>query len=100
MASAAIISGLAGFFVPVGWAGAALAALCALVFLLALARGATGLIAGAGALWIVGGVLSLAAGFSGQWLPAMSAAVALGAALVLGALLRVIFGRTMPARSA
>ncbi|MGM7670338.1 hypothetical protein [Microbacterium sp. A93] len=73
---------------PIGIVGAVIAVLCALVAVVALARGSAGVGGGAVAVWIVGALLSLASGFSGEWIPALVAAGALVVALVLGGLLR------------
>ncbi|GGD66637.1 hypothetical protein [Microbacterium murale] len=84
---------LAAFFLPVGFVGAGIAVLCAIIAGVALARGAVGLSGGATAVWIVGMMLSIAAGFSGQWIPTAAAGGALVAALVIGALVRVVLNR-------
>lgn len=97
MSSMSALRELAAFFLPVGFVGAGIAVLCAIVAGVALARGAAGLSGGAAAVWIVGAMLSLAAGFSGQWIPTAAAGAALIAALVLGAVARVLLSRR-PAR--
>ncbi|WP_307360031.1 hypothetical protein [Microbacterium murale] len=84
---------LAAFFLPVGLTGAGIAVICAIVAGVALARGAVGLSGGATAVWIVGMMLSIAAGFSGQWMPTAVAGGALVVALVLGALVRAMLSR-------
>jgi hypothetical protein len=88
---------LAAFFMPVGFIGAGIAVLCAIIAGVALARGAAGLCGGATAVWIGGMMLSIAAGFSGQWIPTVAAGGALVAALVIGMLVRVVL-RRRPAR--
>jgi hypothetical protein len=88
---------LAEFFLPVGLTGAGIALLCAIVAGVALARGAAGLCGGASAVWIVGTMLSIAAGFSGQWIPTAAAGGALIAALVIGGIVRAVLNRR-PAR--
>lgn len=88
MSSLGVVRELGEFFLWVGVVGAAIAVLCAVVVLIALARGAAGAAGGAGAVWIGGGLLSLASGFSGQWMPALAAAGAMVAALVLGGVAR------------
>jgi len=81
----------------VGFIGAGIAVLCAIVAGVALARGAAGLCGGATAVWIGGMMLSIAAGFSGQWIPTAVAGGALVAALVIGVLVRAVL-RRRPAR--
>lgn len=88
MSTLAVTNALESVFLPVGITGAGIALLCALVVTFALARGAAGLTAGAAGVWIVGALLSLAASFGNQWMPALVAVTALVAALVLGAVLR------------
>lgn len=88
MTTQALTSALAGVFVPMGIAGAALGVLCAIVALVAVTAGRVGLIGGAVGVWIVGAMLSIASGFAGDWRPAVVAVAALAAALVLGAVLR------------
>ncbi|WP_441898311.1 hypothetical protein [Microbacterium sp.] len=77
-------------FLWIGFAGAGIALLCALVALAALARGSAGLVGGAVAVWIGGALLSLTSGFSGQWIPALIAMGALAVALVVGGMLRPV----------
>ncbi|SJN20431.1 hypothetical protein FM104_02690 [Microbacterium esteraromaticum] len=77
-------------FVPLGIAGAVIAMICTLVIVFALARGAAGLAGGATGLWIVGALLSMAASFASLWTPLFVSLGALGAALVVGALLRLL----------
>lgn len=81
---------LAAFFLPVGLTGAGIAVICAIIAGIALARGAAGLCGGATAVWIVGALLSIAAGFSGQWIAVAAAGAALLVALVLGGLVRML----------
>ncbi|WP_152545437.1 hypothetical protein [Microbacterium sp. CH12i] len=90
---------LAAFFLPIGFIGAAIAVLCALVAAVALARGAAGLTGGAVGLWIVGAMLSVTAGFSGNWLLLAISAGSLIAALVLGVVARSLL-RLIPERPA
>lgn len=97
MSSMSALRELAAFFLPVGLTGAGIAVLCAIVAAVALARGAAGLCGGATAVWIVGMMLSVAAGFSGQWIPTAAAGGALVAALVIGGLVRAALNRR-PAR--
>lgn len=97
MSSMSALRELAAFFMPVGLVGAGIALLCAIVAAVALARGAAGLCGGATAVWIVGMMLSIAAGFSGQWVPTAAAGAALIMALVIGALVRMVLMKR-PAR--
>lgn len=89
MSTIGVLQDLTGFFLSVGIAGAGIALLCALVALIALARGSAGVTGGAVAVWIGGALLSLTSGFSGEWIPALVAGGALVLALVLGALARL-----------
>lgn len=97
MSTIGIVRDLAEIFLWVGIAGAVLASLCAVAVGIALAAGSAGFAGGAGAVWIGGALLSLTSGFSGQWLPALAAAGALIAALVLGPVARAVL-RRIPAR--
>ena len=97
MSSIGVLRDLAEIFLPIGFAGAAIAVVCAILAAVALARGAAGLAGGAVGCWIVGGMLSLTAGFAGQWLPVMVAGGALITGLVLGAVTRAVV-RRLPAR--
>lgn len=97
MSSMSALRELAAFFLPVGLTGAGIAVICAIVAGVALARGAVGLCGGATAVWIGGMMLSIAAGFSGQWIPTVAAGGALVAALVIGGLVQVVLNRR-PAR--
>lgn len=97
--STAVVNDLAGFFVPIGVAGAVIAVLCALVALIALIRGSEGVVGGAVAGWIVGTMLSAAAVFAHNWMPVLVSGVALVAALTVGGIVRgILSGR--PARPA
>lgn len=98
MSSLSALRALAEFFLPVGFTGAGIAVLCAIVAGVALARGAAGLCGGASAIWVVATMLSVAAGFSGQWIPTAAAGGALIAALVIGGVVRALLNRR-PARS-
>lgn len=103
MSSVGVLRDLAGIFLPIGFAGAAIAVLCAIIAAVALARGAAGVAGGAVGCWIVGAMLSLTAGFSGQWLLVGIAGAALVAALLLGtaahAVIRRIPAKPIPAKS-
>lgn len=90
MSSIGLVRDLSELFLWVGIAGSGIALICAIVALIALAMGAVGVAGGASAAWIGGALLSLASGFSGQWVPAIVAGGALVAALVLGAVARSV----------
>lgn len=93
MSTIGVVRDLAEVFLWIGLAGAGLALLCAIAVVVALALGAAGVTGGAVAVWIGGAMLSLTPGFSGQWIPALVAAGALVAALVLGAIARMVVRR-------
>lgn len=93
MSSIGVVRDLAEFFMPIGIVGAVIAVLCALVAAVALASGSGAVCGGAVAVWIGGAMLSLASGFSGEWIPAIVACGALLAMLVIGALVRVPISR-------
>src|SRR3954454_10194167 len=97
MSSMSALRELAAFFLPVGFVGGGIAVLCAIVAGVAIARSAAGLCGGAVAVWIVGAMLSIAAGFSGQWIPTAAAGAALVAALLLGIVMRAVLN-ARPAR--
>lgn len=90
MSSVGVLRDLAEFFLPIGIIGGALAVLCAIVAGVALARGAAGLCGGSAAVWIGGAMMSVAAGFSGVWIPALASVIALAAGLVLGGVARTV----------
>jgi hypothetical protein len=90
MTTAAIARDLAGFLAPIGWIGAALAVVCAIVAGAAIARGAGGLSGGAVGVWIPMALLSSTASFAHEWLPLIASGAALGAMLVLGGIVRAI----------
>lgn len=94
MSTLPVMNTLTSLFVPIGWAGAVFAIVCALIALVALARGAAGLTGGAVGVWFVGGLLSLTSSFAGQWVPVLLASGALAAALVVGGMIRML---TLPA---
>lgn len=81
---------LAQVMVPIGIAGAVLAAICAVVAGVAIIRGAGGLSGGAVGLWIVGALMSVTASFANQWMPLIAACAALAAMLVIGGVVRAI----------
>lgn len=90
MSTLAVTHTLAAIFVPIGVAGAAIALICALIVTFALARRAAGLAGGAAGVWIVGALLSWASSFADVWAPLLTSLGALGGALVVGTLLRVL----------
>ena len=99
MSTIGVVRDLAGFFLWAGIAGAGIALICAIIVGVALAIGNAGLAGGAGAVWIGGALLSLDAGFSGQWIPALVAVGALIVALVVGPVVRsalTVFVRRHP----
>lgn len=89
MSTLAVTHTLAAIFVPIGIVGAVIALICALIVAFALARRAAGLAGGAAGVWIVGALLSSASSFADLWLPLLVSLGALGAALVIGTILRV-----------
>lgn len=90
MSSIGVVRDLSEFFLAVGYVGAGIAVLCALIAAVALVRAAAGLCGGAVAVWIGGALLSLAAGFSGEWMPSLISIGALVVALTLGGLARAV----------
>lgn len=88
MSSMSVLRDLAEFFLPVGWVGGVIAAICALVAGVALARGSAAFAGGSVAVWIGAALASVASGFAGQWIPAIIAGGSLVAALVLGLVAR------------
>lgn len=90
MTTSRMASDLAAVLVPIGWAGAVIAVLCAIVAAVAIVRGAGGLVGGAVGVWIVGALLSVTASFGQQWIPLIAACASLAAMLVIGAVVRGI----------
>lgn len=90
MTTLAVANALAAVLVPLGFIGAALAAVCAVVVGIALARGSAELCAGGAALWIPSALLSGAALFAQEWLPLLASGAALAVMLLLGAAMRAI----------
>lgn len=90
MTTMRVASDLAAVMVPIGYAGAALAAIFAIVAAVAIIRGAGGLAGGAVGLWIVGALMSVAASFGQDWAPLILACGALVAMLIVGAIVRAI----------
>jgi hypothetical protein len=101
MPTLALTRALASIFVPIGITGAAIALVCALIAAFALARGSAGLAGGAIGIWIVGALLSAAASFANAWAPLVTSLAALGAALLVGGLMRAAVRglRTMSERA-
>lgn len=92
MTSSRMAHELAAFLVPLGFFGAAVAVLCAVVAGIVIARGAGGLAGGAVGLWIPAALLSLTASFAQQWTPLIVAGAALVGMLVVGGVLRAVIG--------
>ncbi|WP_146008157.1 hypothetical protein [Microbacterium aurantiacum] len=90
MTTLTVANALAAILVPLGIAGAALAAVCAVVAGIAIVRGSAELCAGGVALWIPSALLSCTALFAHQWLPLLAAGAALAVMLVLGGAVRAI----------
>ncbi|WP_146115342.1 hypothetical protein [Microbacterium sp. MYb62] len=90
MTTLRVASDLAAVMVPIGYVGAALAAICAIVAAIAIIRGAGGLTGGAVALWIVCALMSLTASFASVWMPLILAGASLAAMLVIGFVVRAI----------
>jgi hypothetical protein len=82
-------------FVPIGWAGAGIAVICAVVAGVALARGAVGLCGGAAGVWIVGTMLSVAASFANDWSPLIVSIAALTGMLIIGGAIHTLLGRAV-----
>lgn len=90
MAVVGVVRDLTELFTWIGFIGAGIAVICALLALVALARGAASVAGGAAAVWIGGAMMSIASGFSGQWMPALIAFGALAAGLAIGGAVRPI----------
>lgn len=90
MTTMRVASDLAAVMVPIGYAGAALATIFAIVAAVAIIRGAGGLAGGAVGLWIVGALMSVAASFGQDWTPLILACGSLVAMLIVGAIVRAI----------
>jgi hypothetical protein len=85
-----VASDLAAVMVPIGYVGAAIAGICAIVAAVAVIRGSGGLTGGAVGLWIVGALMSFTASFAREWMPLILACAALVAMLVIGGVMRAI----------
>lgn len=90
MTTVGVARDLAAILVPIGYVGAALAAVCAIVAAIAIIRRAGGLAGGAVGLWIVCALMSFTASFGNQWLPLILAGASLVAMLVLGGIVRAM----------
>jgi Na+/melibiose symporter-like transporter len=100
MTTLRVANDLASVMVPIGIAGAVLAAVCAVVAAVAIIRGAGGLSGGAVGLWIVCALMSFTASFANQWMPLIAACAALVAMLVIGGVVRAILSATAVGREA
>lgn len=91
---------LAEVMVPIGYIGAGLSIVCAVVAAIAIIRGAGGLSGGAVGLWIVFALMSFTASFANQWMPLLAACLALVAMLLVGGVVRGVMranaGRSTP----
>lgn len=90
MTTLGVARDLAAILVPIGYVGAALAAVCAIVAAIAIIRGAGGLAGGAVGLWIVCALMSFTASFANQWLPLIAAGASLVGMLVIGGIVRAM----------
>lgn len=90
MTTLRMASDLAAVMVPIGYAGAVLAAIFAIISAVAIVRGAGGLAGGAVGLWIVGALMSFAASFAREWTPLIVACASLVAMLIIGGVVRAI----------
>lgn len=98
MTSSRVANELAAILLPIGVAGAVLAALCAIVAAIAIMRGAAGLTGGAVGLWIPSAMLSSTASFANQWTPLLVSGAVLAAMLVIGTVARSIVNAGEPGR--
>ncbi|MGW8482580.1 hypothetical protein ACWGJP_05535 [Microbacterium sp. NPDC055903] len=85
-----VVRDLTEVFVPIGMFGAAIAALCAVIVVIAMAWGRAGAVGMAVGGWIVGAMLSVAASFARDWTPLLVSGAALAVALVVGAIARML----------
>ncbi|MEU4014373.1 hypothetical protein AB0E56_03820 [Microbacterium sp. NPDC028030] len=90
MTTMRVASDLAAVMVPIGYVGAAVAGVCAIVAAVAIIRGSGAVTGGAVGLWIVGALMSVTASFAQQWLPLILACAALVAMLTIGGVVRAI----------
>lgn len=94
-----VASDLAAVMVPLGYAGAVFAVICALVAAVAIVRGNGGLTGGAVGVWIVCALLSLVASFASDWLPPIMAGSALVVLLAAGGVVKWIVSATSARRA-
>lgn len=94
-----VASDLAAVMVPLGYAGAVFAVICALVAAVAIVRGNGGLTGGAVGVWIVCALLSLVASFASDWLPPILAGSALVVLLAAGGVVKWIVSATSARRA-
>ncbi|WP_136035990.1 hypothetical protein [Microbacterium sp. K35] len=92
MTTLRVASELAAVLIPIGYVGAAIAVICAIVAGIAIARGAGGLTGGAVGVWIVGALLSVTASFGSQWLALIISGSALVLMLTIGGVVRGMVG--------
>ncbi|PQZ60164.1 hypothetical protein CQ040_03580 [Microbacterium sp. MYb54] len=85
--------------VPIGYVGAALAAVFAIVAAVAIVRGAGGLVGGAVGGWIVAALLSFTASFAQVWMPLILAGAALASMLLIGGVVRALVNAAGVGRS-
>ena len=90
MTTLGVARDLAAILVPIGYVGAALAAVCAIVAAIAIIRGAGGLAGGAVGLWIVCALMSFTGSFANQWLPLSAAGASRVGMLVIGGIVRAM----------
>lgn len=100
MTTSRVAAELAAVLVPLGFFGAALAAVCATVAAIAVIRGAGGLCGGAVGVWIPCAMLSSTASFASQWLPLIIAGASLVGMLVIGGVVRAILGSAQTPKTA
>lgn len=99
MTTMRVASDLAALMVPIGYVGAALAAVFAIVAAVAIVRGAGGLVGGAVGGWIVAALLSFTASFAQVWMPLILAGAALTSMLLIGGVVRALVNAAGVGRS-
>ncbi|WP_146113855.1 MULTISPECIES: hypothetical protein [unclassified Microbacterium] len=99
MTTMRVASDLAALMVPIGYVGAALAAVFAIVAAVAIVRGAGGLVGGAVGGWIVAALLSFTASFAQVWMPLILAGAALASMLLIGGVVRALVNAAGVGRS-
>lgn len=90
MTTMRVASDLAAVMVPIGYAGAVIAGICAIVAAVAIVRGAGGLTGGAVGVWFVGALMSVLASFARDWMPLIVACALLVGLLIIGGVVRAI----------